>query len=145
MRALSIRQPWAWAILCAGKRIENRAWERGPGFMVGQTFLLHAAKGCTVDEYENAALSMQLASGVETPPLRTLTRGAIVGRARLVGFARISETSRDPWAVPGALGLWLSDVERITSPIPFKGALGFFEVPDGLLSEAAWEPAPGGR
>lgn len=24
--ALSIRQPWAWAILCAGKDIENRSW-----------------------------------------------------------------------------------------------------------------------
>ena len=26
MPALSIRQPWAWAILHAGKDIENRSW-----------------------------------------------------------------------------------------------------------------------
>ena len=26
MKALSIRQPWAWAILHAGKDIENRDW-----------------------------------------------------------------------------------------------------------------------
>ena len=29
MKAISIRQPWAWAILHAGKRVENRgpAWD----------------------------------------------------------------------------------------------------------------------
>lgn len=40
MKCLSIRQPWAWAILYAGKDIENRTWftyHRGP-------FLLHASK-----------------------------------------------------------------------------------------------------
>ena len=26
MKALSIRQPWAWAIINAGKDIENRQW-----------------------------------------------------------------------------------------------------------------------
>jgi hypothetical protein len=46
--ALSIRQPWAWLILHAGKDIENRDWPtkyRGP-------FLIHASKGMTRDEYE---------------------------------------------------------------------------------------------
>lgn len=48
MKALSIRQPWAWAIVNAGKRVENRTWEtryRGP-------ILIHAAKGVTKREYE---------------------------------------------------------------------------------------------
>lgn len=27
MKALSIRQPWAWLILHAGKDIENRVWQ----------------------------------------------------------------------------------------------------------------------
>jgi hypothetical protein len=43
MKALSIRQPWAWLILNAGKDIENRDWLtrfRGP-------FLIHASKGMT--------------------------------------------------------------------------------------------------
>ena len=26
MKALSIHQPWAWAILNAGKTVENRTW-----------------------------------------------------------------------------------------------------------------------
>ena len=55
--ALSIRQPWAWMILNAGKDIENRSWQtdyRG-------RFLIHAAKGMTQDEYEK--LVVRLGSG----------------------------------------------------------------------------------
>ncbi len=40
MKALSIKQPWAWAILNAGKDIENRNWKtnfRGK-------FYIHASK-----------------------------------------------------------------------------------------------------
>jgi ASCH domain len=39
MKALSIQQPWAWAIIYAGKNIENRTWNthfRG-------TFAVHAS------------------------------------------------------------------------------------------------------
>jgi hypothetical protein len=40
MKALSIHQPWTWAILNAGKTVENRRWstsQRGP-------LLIHASK-----------------------------------------------------------------------------------------------------
>jgi hypothetical protein len=40
MKALSIWQPWAWAIIHAGKDVENRGWHtghRGP-------LLIHASK-----------------------------------------------------------------------------------------------------
>jgi hypothetical protein len=35
MMALSVRQPWAWAILNAGKRVWNRARKDGRMFEVG--------------------------------------------------------------------------------------------------------------
>ena len=50
MLALSIRQPWASLILNAGKDIENRCW---PTKVRGR-ILIHAAKGCTRDELEDA-------------------------------------------------------------------------------------------
>src|SRR3990167_9411398 len=50
MKALSIRQPWAWLILHAGKDIENRGW---PTSFRGR-FLIHASKGMTRAEYELA-------------------------------------------------------------------------------------------
>jgi hypothetical protein len=147
MKALSIRQPWAWAILCAGKRIENRSWQgcgyRGP-------ILLHASKGCTRDEFEDAAYAIGEATGggltrrhVDFVRYEELQRGGIVGRARVDGVirteadfaayaasARGSEEQRAWWA--GGFALVLADVE----PLPFvawKGELGLFEVPEERL------------
>ena len=50
MKALSIRQPWAWLILNAGKDIENRSWYTS----VRGRVLIHASKGMTLAEYEDA-------------------------------------------------------------------------------------------
>lgn len=50
MKALSIRQPWAWAILHTGKSVENRDWYTEYRGRV----LLHASKGCTRAEYGDA-------------------------------------------------------------------------------------------
>lgn len=175
MRALSIRQPWAWAILHAGKRVENRVWKAAPRFMVGQTFLIHAAAGCTRDEYIEGAYTMRSIARMvgrspwpkdvtRIPALAEMTRGALVGRARLVAAVRTTEMGHrvaergpivcelcgggaeaiaececplfDPWAVSGALGLILDDVQPLPAPIPFKGALGFFDVPDSILEAA---------
>lgn len=164
MKALSIRQPWAYAILNFGKRIENREWRAAPRSMLGQTFLIHAAKGCTLDEWMGAAEFMRDAYAVRPwrgssilPALAKLTRGALVGRARLAGVVHTNAgghcslsvgvpdcalcgrgldgacAHRDPWAIPGTLGLLLADVEALPEPIPFKGALGFFDVPDAVL------------
>lgn len=178
MKALSIRQPWAWAILHAGKRVENRDWQHTPRWMVGQSICLHASKGCTREEHYEAVESILRVPGVdhlaahralldETSkgyrPALTLPRGAIVGKARVVDVVqtdadghRWHTTSRnsvaycqrctlypdqcdgpcpfaDPWAVPGSLGILLADVVPLATPVPFKGALGFFEVPAGLV------------
>lgn len=58
MKAISIRQPWAWAILHAGKRIENRA--RGDGRMPSPCrhrgpLLIHASAGLgSIDELNDS-------------------------------------------------------------------------------------------
>ncbi|MNQ62267.1 ASCH domain protein [compost metagenome] len=65
MKALSIRQPWAWLIIHGGKDVENRSWHtkhRG-------RFLVHAAKGMTKHEYQ-AARDYARECGVEIPALR---------------------------------------------------------------------------
>ena len=144
MKALSIRQPWAWAILCAGKRIENRAWKgcayRGP-------ILLHASKGCTKDEFGEAARAIDKATFGGLTRLHAdfvryedLQRGGIVGRARIDGVLRTeadfaayaagvrgSEEQRVWWM--GGFALVLADVEPLPF-VPWKGELGLFEVDD---------------
>jgi len=47
MRALSIRQPWAWAIL-HGKDVENRTWVT----RVTGEFLIHASKTFDLEGYQ---------------------------------------------------------------------------------------------
>ncbi|MDD5513360.1 MAG: ASCH domain-containing protein [Candidatus Omnitrophica bacterium] len=123
MKAISIRQPWAWLIVNAGKDIENRSWWtplRGPVF-------IHASKGCTQDEYEEARM---FAAGIvpfelwETMPgWKDIERGGIIGRADIVGCVK---KSYSPWFF-GPNGFVLRNQMRL----PFfecKGQLGFFDV-----------------
>ena len=123
--ALSIRQPWAWAILHAGKDIENRDWEtmrRGP-------ICIHAAKGMTRAEYDgfirtihHVSLTQPFPSGHVVPSSQELIRGGIVGTAEIVGCVR---SSTSPWFF-GKFGFVLRNVQPVEF-IPCKGALGFFQ------------------
>lgn len=138
MKALSIRQPWLWAILEGEKHVENRDWAgcsyRGP-------ILLHASKGCTRDEYEDAQESIidmradmrrrgEIGPDlIAIPPLKEQPRGVLVGVARIIGATRHPEypTGYHGYRIAGALGLELADVRKLP-PIPFKGMLNFFSV-----------------
>lgn len=137
MKALSLRQPWAWLVVHAGKTIENRRWNtrfRG-------TFLIHAAKGMTFDEYAAAvAFAHATNAGIIVPKPELLERGGIIGRARLVSviepcpavpeefvFARCEH----PWHIPDQFGFMLADVEAVPY-VKLGGALSFFDVPEHL-------------
>jgi hypothetical protein len=123
--ALSIRQPWAWAILHAGKDVENRTWAAG----FRGRFLIHAGKGMTGAEFAEgmgmvrAVLSLRGVVDAALPGVSGLARGGIVGVASLVDCVARSDS---PWFV-GPWGFVLRDVQ----PLPFwpcRGALGFFRV-----------------
>lgn len=113
--ALSIRQPWAWLILHAGKDVENRTWRtsyRGP-------LLLHAGAW---DDGETPAW-LRRAFNVDIPDGTVLERGGVVGLAYLVDCVRSSASQwfEGPWG-------W---VLRDPQPLPFfplKGKLGLFRV-----------------
>lgn len=124
--ALSIRQPWAWLIIHAGKDIENRGWStkfRG-------RVLVHAAKGMTKREYEDVESFLFSCSlpqvDVLLPRFKDLQRGGIIGSVEIVDCVTASES---PWFF-GTYGFVL----RNPQPLPFqplKGALGFFKVVKG--------------
>jgi len=129
---LSIRQPWAWLILHGGKDIENRNW---PTRFRG-TFLIHAGKGMTRLEYEQA-LDVADDCGKSLPPFETLQRGGIVGQAKIVDCVSRSDS---PWFF-GEFGFVLKDAQ----PLEFfacKGALGFFNLSNtevsGALPPSVW-------
>lgn len=122
-KALSIRQPWAWAIVHGGKRIENRNWNmtRPENFKFRGTFCIHASRSLTQKEYRDAAEFMETID-VICPPAKDLLRGQIIGTANLVDIVTESES---PWFF-GPKGLVLADVKPI-KPFASGGYLGFFD------------------
>ena len=146
MIALSIRQPWASLILKTGKDVENRNW---PTRYRGR-ILIHAAKGMTRAAYEDAiefahcAIPAGRTGGTShTTTLRELgfafedlQRGGIIGSVEIVDCVKVCAS---PWFV-GEFGFLLRDPR----PIPFtpwKGQLGFFDVPEAALA-ATPQPKP---
>ncbi len=119
-RALSIRQPWAWAILYASKRIENRPRRfhyRGP-------ICLHASLNASAVRYMQSCQDIQsITDSMSNPPKYhdPIDRGGIIGTANIVDCI---DHSDDPWWI-GPFGLVLEDVQPVPF-IPVKGALGLF-------------------
>lgn len=119
--ALSVRQPWAWAIVHGGKRIENRSWQAvNHGLKQRGPICIHAARGMTQDEYWNAADFMERID-VICPEPHLLKRGGIIGTAEVIDVVRESD---DPWFF-GPRGIVLANVQPVDF-IPAPGALGYF-------------------
>lgn len=145
-KALSVRQPWAWAIILGGKDVENRSWQAmNHGLDYRGRVCIHASKGMTRGEYENASEFMA-EIGVTCPRPDVLIRGAVIGTVEVVDAVKEFDS---PWFV-GPRGLILKEPEVI-SPIPASGLLGFFNWKTGGEIERAtpwmeaWPDQPKGR
>ncbi len=128
MKALSIRQPWAWLITQGFKDIENRTWATK---FRGQ-FLIHASKGMTKVEYEDTKYYIaDIAPDIVLPQYDLLERGGVVGMATLTNCVA---NSGSIWHQPNCWGFALADVQ----PLPFiacKGALNFFSPPQDVTDQ----------
>lgn len=121
--ALSIRQPWAWAILYAGKSIENRGWSTSYRGRIR----IHAAK--TWDEDGEAWIAHQ---GLLVPNQLVCrdqgTLGAYVGEADLLWCEPVDDYLRAqhaPWAF-GPVCWHLGNVTAYPEPIPGRGFPGLY-------------------
>lgn len=127
MKALSIQQPWAWLIVEGYKPIENRTWNTS---FRGE-FLIHAGKTFDQDGYDWVAETFP-----EIPIVGAkFQRGGIVGKGNLW---EVATASSSPW-FGGPFGFCIARPE----PLPFaslRGKLGFFDVPDSLLTGALIGP-----
>lgn len=123
MKALSVRQPWAWLIVNGHKDIENRTWPtrvRGP-------VLVHASKAMTRREYQDVVMflvtSLPPSTRPHLPTFEAIERGGIVGQVDIIDCVNGSDS---PWYM-GATGFVLANAQALPFR-PMKGALGFFEV-----------------
>lgn len=129
MKALSVRQPWAWLIIRPDvtdpverkrlwaarliKDVENRTW---PTSRRGR-FEIHASRQFDYDAYCRLRVD-----GITLPPTSAFLRGGIIGTAILVGCVKHHPS---PW-FEGPWGFLLSDPQPVEFR-PMQGALGFFD------------------
>lgn len=119
MKALSVRQPWAWLIVNGWKNVENRTWAT----KVRGRILIHAAKGMTRGDYEACLLFIaSMGMAVPVPSFNDLDRGGIVGETTILDCVHHhhSEWFTGPWG-------FVLDESYPHLFIPCKGALGIFE------------------
>lgn len=114
MKAISIKQPWSWAICNAGKDIENREWYtsyRG-------NILIHASK--TIDSYGYDFLNFR---NISPPSRKTILKGGIVGVATIVDC--VTESNSEWFS--GKYGFVLNNQKPVDF-IQCKGQLGIFNI-----------------
>ena len=127
MKALSLTQPWAMLVVTGAKRFETRIWTtkyRGP-------LLIHAAK-----TYPVFAMQFAWAERAQGRIRHKLPLGAIIGRVVLKNICPTEDiapylTDLERLYGDYTSGRWaweLADAEIFETPIPYKGALGLFEV-----------------
>lgn len=144
MRILTVRQPWAWAIIHGGKDVENRVRNvagdyRGPvAIHVGLTWdgspydhpLIRDAHVRVRDESDGLSLTERDMQQMEP------TRGHIIGVVNLYAVHRDADGGNccphkpvggpggSPWAEREVWHLCLANPRPLRTPIPFTGALG---------------------
>ena len=106
MKALTVKQPWAWLLIHGTKDIENRNW---PTSLRGE-IAIHAAKGMPRGEYADANVGLQISrqishlvhmvSGVTA---RKYQSGSFTGYNRVIWDARVG-VSFSPRDIP--LHIW---------------------------------------
>lgn len=144
MKALTLHQPWAWAIAHAGKRIENRSW-RPPRNLIGQRIAIHQGQGWSYD---------QRIWGTSTPPpTRALLQergmvGAVVATTEVFAFGDDSWLYHGGFAslddlrwYCGPVGWMLHDVRPLAQPVPCNGAQGLWTLSDELAAAVAAQEA----
>ncbi|MFH1486692.1 MAG: ASCH domain-containing protein [Chloroflexota bacterium] len=118
MKALSIRQPWAWLIANGYKDVENRTW---PTKFRGRVYIHAGLKG---DWSAWGFIREQMREGYTGAMTGAAVLGAIIGEVDIVGCVTESDS---PW-FEGPYGFVLANPVAYETPIPYKGHLGFFEV-----------------
>ena len=129
MKAITVRQPWAYAIMHLGKDVENRTRNiagsyRGP-------IVIHAAKtGASFDSKHPTLWPFDARHAF----------GVALGIVDLIESHESWHCCRGSeycsrWAEAYSQHLTLANPRPFAEPIPYRGRLGLWEFPDELLPE----------
>lgn len=125
LRALTVKQPLAWAIVHGHKDVENRSW-RFP-YALGTTIAIHAGRK-VVDE---------LPVPLDVP--EDFPRGAVVGFADVVeqhhaDECRSGESYCSPWAYADQHHWRLANARLLDEAVPTRGYLWLFVPPPDVTA-----------
>ena len=166
MRALTVKNPHAWAISqgisvdgCAHRQplkpVENRSWS--PNLIAeGDFFAIHAGAAKMKLDLRRWYMKTLKASGIVLPSSEDpeMPFSAIVALVRYSGsvtslealLERLGERALPFWI--GPTGWILEDVVPLEKPIPVRGALSLWDVPspamDKIRAELIGRDLPGG-
>lgn len=136
MKALTLWQPWAWAMTMPAwglrKDVENRPWPC-PANMLRQRFAIHAGK-----TWDDDGAHRIHESGLRFPNEAAITKGAIVAFAtidRCVTSSAELPLEQRRW-FSGPYGFVFRDLAVLRKPIPCRGFQMFWTIPDDVLAEA---------
>lgn len=139
MKAISIKQPWAYLICSGIKDVENRNW-KCPQKYIGQRILIHASakptvKGncisCWMTEDQYKFITLNISSGKRLNDICFLEHysSAIIGSVKIVDCV-VNHPS--VWAEKGVFNWVLSEPILYENPIEnVKGKLSFWDY-DGI-------------
>ncbi len=144
MKALTICQPYAELIARGVKRVENRVWDmkyRGP-------LLIHAGKNkkfLSGDNYGVALSAMDwgaLIALVDVTDCLPIERIEAERKKTHTERTRMDFPSRLEFLlthehVEGPFCIVMANIRRLKQPIPYRGAMGLFDVPNEI-----WNPEP---
>lgn len=118
MKALSIRQPWAWLIVNGYKPVENRNWKTNYRGKI----LVHASSTMSFDNY-SVAHEIAKQNGINIPHESEYNFGGIIGETEIVDCV----TQHDSPFFFGPFGFVLENSYPLSFH-PCKGKLGLFDV-----------------
>lgn len=134
MRALTVMQPYASAIIHWGKSLENRSW-RPPLSAVGERIAITAsAKRPGLYDVQHALSLAAPGTVADRLPL-----GVVVGTVIVLGHVATPDQARG-WV--GDAAVWwcgplawvLGEPRPLKRPVPCKGALGLWTLPADVVA-----------
>lgn len=145
MKALTLIEPWASLVAHGLKKIETRSWStpyRGP-------VAIHAGRNRDAIRTGRYVGQLFEEAGIPVPAwwmaADQYPLGCIVAVARLDSCFRmeansIAEQTRQErafggWCV-GRYAFVLKDVRRVAEPVPVRGALGLWDLPQDVAAKA---------
>jgi hypothetical protein len=142
MRILTVKQPWAWAIMYGGKDIENRTRNLAGAFR--GPVAIHAG----VSRIDSAAFSHPAIQRLGPAGRGAFRFGEIIGIVDLTGVHQGDDTLDtchhedqqstprcSAWGENGTYHLELNNPRPLTTPLPYTGGLGLRRL-NAAVSEA---------